>query len=108
MIEPGVAVMVGDRVMQACRCFERHLPAYGVVDEPGEIERARKQLTAYPAAAHLGGVTVALKQVQVSFHGWAKPHLDENIEVGSGSSDLVDGLERLLFVLVIDRQGRLH
>jgi hypothetical protein len=29
--------MVGDRVVQACRRFERHFPAYGVVNEPGEI-----------------------------------------------------------------------
>ena len=52
--------------------------------------------------------SLALQQIQVSFQGWAKPHLDENVEVGPGGGDLVDDLERLLLVLVIDRQGRLQ
>jgi hypothetical protein len=53
-------------------------------------------------------VAVALRQIQVSFQGWAKPHLDENVEVRPGGDDLVDDLERLLLVLVIDQQGRLQ
>ena len=53
-------------------------------------------------------MAVALRQIQVSFQGWAKPHLDQNVEVRPGGDDLVDDLQRLLLVLAIHRQRRLQ